>query len=171
MKRYIKEMDRPVVTLDVIINVDYDFEDIAASKELYVNHPYSIKKSKALDEDKLLILNDIVVSILSVFTSHGFEILKRYQSKKSYSYYVLCDIDPQKKYNLPIVKIQFRISDHNDAGIDEDVVETSSVYIKSIKIGDEQYERPMKMMAAIIDMCDRLAEGDDSALYKSIGAR
>lgn len=165
MKRHIKSTTE-LIELNVIINVGHQFSDVAASDVLdYVNHPRNIKKAERLDQTKLVVLNDIVSSILSVITSHQFKILKRYQSKKSYAYYVWCDIDPDRKYNLPVFKINFRIADHLNDGLTDTTVETSKLFVKSIMIGDTEYEDPMVMMTEFDKMCDELSNGNIRALY------
>lgn len=168
MKRYVRSQDnRPQVDLEVIINLEYEFENIAAAS--YINHPVSMRKKDRLDTERLFILNDIVESMLSVFTSHRFEVLSTRQSKKSYAYYILIDIDPERKYDFPLVKVKFRLADHDNQGIDKDATkQASAVYIKSIFVGEEEYASPMKMMGNLIKMCDELAAGNIDALYRKI---
>lgn len=165
MKRYIRTEKQNIVELNVTIDIGYHTDSVAASD--YIEHPKNIRKTQRIDNIKLVILNDIVWSLMSVMNSHGFKIIKRYQSKKSYAYYIWCDIDPEKKFGLPIFKINFRIADHLNKGLDDDIVEASNVYIKSIYIGENEYKDPMKMMRDFDAMCDKLQQGDLSGLFDS----
>lgn len=163
MKRYIRSEKQNIVELDVTINFGYQTENVAATE--YVNHPRSVKKASRLDAKKLVILNDIIETLLSIMASYGFRFIKQYQSKKSYSYYIWCNIDPEGKYNLPIVKINFRIADHLNEGLDKNTVEATRAYIKSIIVGDEEYTSPVEMITEFDNMCKELSQGNLNALY------
>lgn len=167
MKRYIRASKQPIINLEIVINVEQHPSRVAASGGLnYVNHPLSIKKSKRLSEAKLTILDDITGSMLSALRGAGFIILSTKQSKKSYSYYILCDIDPEGKFDYPLLQVKFRVADHRAAGLADDLTDTGYLFIKNIYIGPEEYSDPMKAILEFNKMCEDLSNGDISALTK-----
>ena len=88
------------------------------------------------------------------------------QSKKSYSYYILCDIDPEGRFDYPLLQVKFRIADHQASGLTDDLTDTGYLFIKNIYIGPEEYKDPMKAVLEFNKMCGDLAEGDISALTR-----
>lgn len=159
MKRY----KHDVIKFTVLINLDYVLETIAANE---VNHPLNVRKKNKLNETKLAILNDIVDTALSAIRSAGFEITKKYQSKKSYTYYIWFQPISQYGEKLTPVEVEFRISgDHNSKTL-EDNETYSKVIVKSIIIGPEEYDNPAQVLQAFDDMCEGLKHGDSSILYR-----
>lgn len=159
MKRMIKDY----IQLNVIINLDYIYTDIAASE---VNHPKNIRKSNRLDEAKLTILNDIVDSVVSVIRSYHFDIIKKYQSSKSYTYYIWFEPKTSDGRKLIPVKIVFRISgDHRSKSMEGAISEGVQVIVRSINIGEDEYKDVLGVMNKVDKICKELSVGNLSELY------
>ena len=158
MKRMIKDCIELVVTINIETRTH-----VAASA---VNHPKSIKQAKKLSDSKLLILNDIVSSVLSVIQSYNFAIIKKYQSNKSYTYYIWFQPQAEDGQKLTPVKIVFRISgDHDSKSIDDNIAEGTQVVVRSFLTGDEEYKDIFVLMSKIDKICKGLSEGDVSELF------
>ena len=134
---------------------------------LTVNHPSNIKRRERLDEIKLTILNDVVDSCISCINSAGFPISKQYQSSKSYTYYIQFQPITESGEKLIPVELMFRISgDHKSQSIAEDVASTSTVIIKSITLGQKEYESYPQVILALQDICNELKQGNINVLSK-----
>lgn len=159
MKRYIKNCTR----IEVEIQLDYERSPVAAG---LMSHPKNIRKQNKLSEIKLAILDDIVTSTVSVIQSFGFQITRHRQSKKSYTYYIqFIPITDDGQPLLP-VEVLFRISGDHSSNTLKDNMTYSSVIVKSVLIGDKEYNDPSSVILAIQDICNHLKEGDQSILYK-----
>ena len=159
MKRYVREL--PVI--EILINLEYTLDTVAAAE---MNHPTSISKKKKLADYKLVILNDIVESVLSTIRGFGFDITRKHQSKKSYTYYVWFQPISETGEKLVPVQIQFRISGDHVSRTEEDNSQYGSVVVKSIFIGPNEYDNPVSVILAIEEMCKGLQKGDITVLSK-----
>lgn len=159
MKRYKYD----VIKLSVLINLEYTPQHVAASE---VSHPSNIRKKNRLDEIKLTILNDIVDTALSAIRSAGFEITKKYQSKRSYTYYIWFQPISDSGEKLTPVEVEFRISGDHKSRTMQDNETYSKVIVKSIVIGPEEYDNPAYVLQAFDEICVGLKQGDMAVLYK-----
>ena len=158
MKRYVHPIKNWIeITLHVI--PENKIQDIAA---VTLKHPNS--KFKLTDEE-LQIYEDFVESTLSILYGHDFKIIKDYQSRRSYAYYI--NFYPVSKDGeiLDLVKVIFRIAEHEmkhgEEGIQKDV------FIKSFTINNITYDKIMPFRERVSYLCDRLQEGDyDQLLTK-----
>ena len=167
MKRMI--IEKPIV-IPITINIDYVPSNIAADSNVddyAVKHPLNIKKRNRLSEGKLIILNDIVMTVLSFIRSRGFIVVKGpYQSKRSYtSYITFIPVDDKGNKSTPI-KIEFRIADHISRSMDTDQLEAGDMIIKSFVIGESEYASTSRFIEAMRDILDNLKHGNTDILDK-----
>lgn len=157
MKRYINDKKR-WIEITLYVNPSLP-QEIAAVK---LRHPSS--KLKLTDEE-LQIYEDFVETILSVINGHDFRIIKDYQSKRSYAYYV--DFYPVSKTGeiLDLVHVIFRVAEHTMKHGEDGL--NKNVYVKSFVINDIEYDKIMPFRNRVSYLCDRLQEGDyDELLTK-----
>ena len=161
MKRYIKTHSyakEPKYIIEIIINTEVSESEVAASEK--IKHPLSVKKKNRLSDDELRLYNDFIDSMRTPIISRNFIIIREYQSKKSYAYYI--DFDPVDKQGQPFngpVRIQFRFAEHNQKhGKAENT--SSDLIIKSFTFNDITYDSYYPIFKKVIDICNHLQEGD-----------
>lgn len=151
---------KPTYVLDIEVEFNDCWDNIADS---IVNHPKNVKKKYLWSDDELTAYNDLIETVLGLIKSHKFEILRNYQSKKSYSYYI--DFLPNR--GSEVIEIRFRITDHSKRSLnDETAFSGSAPIIKSFVMGSKRYSNLVDIYKAVKNICDDLLKGDYSALSK-----
>lgn len=159
MKRLIKSI-KPTYVLDIEVEFNDCWNNVAAS---IVNHPKNVKKKYLWSDDELTAYNDLIETVLGLIKSHKFEILRNYQSKNSYSYYI--DFLPTRSNE--VIEIRFRITDHSKRSLnDETTFSDSAPIIKSFVMGSKRYSNLVDIYKAVKNICDDLSKGDYSVLSK-----
>ena len=159
MKRLMKSI-KPTYVLDIEVEFNDCWNNVAAS---IVNHPKNVKKKYLWSDDELTAYNDLIETVLGLIKSHKFEILRNYQSKKSYSYYI--DFLPTR--GNEVIEIRFRITDHSKRSLnDQTTFSDSAPIIKSFVMGSKRYSNLVDIYKAVKNICDDLLKGDYSALSK-----
>ena len=148
------------IRIEIVIDVAYDFENIAAA----IEHPANI--SKRVSETKLNILNEIVYSVMSAIHAQGFKIISTHQSKKSYSYYVKFWPVTDEGERLFPIEFMFRISDHNIK--QNEYKESSIVRIINLQFGGVDFDNSVDLILAADEICKGLKKGDLSVLNKYV---
>ncbi len=164
MFRYIRSSKVPDHILPITVCFDAEGTDIAASDDL-VSHPKNIKRKYRFSEDQLAAFNDIISTVCSVLKSHHFKVTKTYQSKKSYSYYIhFYPTDKNGDMWDESIVIVFSIREHSNKSISDGIIDSHEAYVKTFLVGSKKYEHGIDVMKAVRSICDRLSEGDYSAL-------
>ena len=157
MKRYIRKSN-PVYIILIDINTEVVQSNVAAAN--YVNHPKSVKRSIRMSDQELKFYNDFIDEMRTPILSRNFIILKEYQSKKSYAYYIdFFPIDHQGNRFQEAVRILFRVADHDTAYREDDRV-SEELIIKSFTLNGVTYASPYQLRKKISDICDHLQDGD-----------
>ena len=154
MKRVIKSWLTNQPAIEILINIDYDIESIAAST---IEHPTNFKKQRRLSEIKLGLLNDIVDSVISCVLYHDFDILEKYQSKRSYSYYLTFQPQDAEGNKLTPIPVKFRMGDHDQKS--NDSVKPQYVVIVSIIMGAKVFDNRFEFLQDFNTMCEGLKSG------------
>lgn len=151
---------KPIYVLDIEVECNDCWNNVAAS---IVNHLKNVKKKYLWSDDELTAYNDLIETILGLIKSHKFEILRNYQSRKSYAYY----IDFLPNGSSEVIEIRFRITDHSKRSLnDETAFSDSAPIIKSFVMGSKRYSNLVDIYKAVKNICDDLSKGDYSALSK-----
>ena len=153
---------RKGVRIEIIIDVAYDFEKIAAA----IEHPVNISKRKRVSETKLNILNEIVYSVMSTIHAHGFKVISTRQSKKSYSYYVKFWPITDDGHRLFPIEFMFRISDHNMK--QNEFKESTIMRIINLQFGGVDFNNSVDLIVAADEICKGLKQGDLTVLNNYI---
>ena len=156
MKRIIKTN---IKTINIIVELDFKKTDHAITSSDKLLKHQSINKKYRVSDEELVILHDIVYSVLSCLTSRKFKIIEKYQSARSYTYYVQFMTISDSGEEMSPVNIKFRIADHDNKYLDEPL-ETTDVIIKSITIGDEIYHNSVGVVVAFSHICSELKKGN-----------
>ena len=143
-----------------VIEVYMDLQDSIAATDIIEFRP-NISKKHQLTEDQLTAYDDCIKSILSVITSNKFHIIDKYQSGKSYSYYVVFYPVEDSGKELDEVELEFRIANHPGKGLsDDEPVVTSTRIIKSFKLGSKRYPSTYEIVKAVSGICTELKLGN-----------
>lgn len=165
MKRLFKNVATRIhkgISIEIVIDVAYDFEMIAAA----IEHPANISKRKRISDAKLNILNEIVYSVMSAIHSHGFTVISTRQSKKSYSYYVKFWPKTDSGERLFPIDFQFRISDHNMK--QNEHRESCTMRIINLQFGGVDFDNSVDLIVAADNICTELKKGNIDVLNQYI---
>lgn len=171
MKKLIKDSRIIKKYIDIIVDID-DYtqsENIAAANTEAKTFQPSIKKSLKISDEALVIYTDFLNSVLRVITSKGLEIVRHYQSKRSYTYYI--EVEHYGNLDEDVVKyeITFRISEH----INRTLVKTTKPdnenqivvpVIKNYQIGNFTSSVYTQVMIHLNKICIGIANDEESAL-------
>ena len=156
---------KPKYVLEIEWITDESHSSIAATD--YIQHPNIINKHNRIHDEKLRILNDAAMSLVSMLEARQF-ILTRppKQSSRSYSFYTYFYPVTKTGETLNQVEIVFRISDHKHPNSKQ--VETadpiSVVRIRSFLIGDDEFKDVISFTVKLGEILDTLQDGDYSVL-------
>ena len=150
------------VSIQIVINVGYDFEKVVAA----IEHPANISKRKRISDAKLNILNEVVYSVMSAIHSHGFTVISHRQSKKSYSYYVKFWPKTDSGERLFPIDFQFRISDHNLK--QNQYKEPTTIRIINLQLGGQDYSNSVELIEAADRICTELKKGNVDVLNEYV---
>ena len=155
MKRYVQNKK---FLLDVEINIEYVYEEIAASN--LISHPENVSRKKRISEVKLQILNDVAMSVLnSIESKKNLKLVSHHQTNNTYSYYIDFNVfDDEGDLILP-VRIRFRVSDHEMKGR-ETPLSSSKIVIRSFVLNGETFDNSVSIVSAIDDICEELDKGN-----------
>lgn len=171
MKKLIK-YDRIIKKyIDIIVDIDdyIQSENIAATNTEAKTFQPSIKKSLKISDEALVIYTDFLNSVLRVITSKELEIVRHYQSKRSYTYYI--EVEHYGTLGEDVIKyeITFRISEH----INRTLVKTTKPdsenqivvpVIKNYQIGKFTSSVYTQVMIHLNKICIGIANDNESAL-------
>ena len=153
---------KPKYIIDICGYLSEESQALVASIEL--KHPKSIKKIYKLTDTELDIWSSVVESVINELDIRNFEIIKQWQSKGSYSYYV--DFYPVSKDGIKLerVQIRFRISDHGRVGKGSQEKSSRRPMFRNFTVND--FTCPANLKNLVGEICDDLMSGDYSTLWK-----
>lgn len=153
---------RKGIRIEIIVDVAYDFDKVAAA----IEHPANISKRKRISETKLNILNEIVYSVMSAIHAQGFKVISTRQSKKGYSYYVKFWPVTDEGERLFPIEFMFRISDHNIK--QNEYKDSAIIRIINLQFGGVDFDNSVDLILAADEICKGLKKGDLSVLNKYV---
>lgn len=150
----------------ILIDVEIPDTDISATEEFTVDlkdRP-NIRSEYQITEEQKAAYRDMIHNIMQLFVRSGFEIIKHYQSKKSYSYYIR--VKPEfyegvEQFAEPI-EVKFRISDHALAADDEEKKDAPIIY--TIFINNVDCDSRKEVIQNLRNICRDLKCGDYSSV-------
>lgn len=132
--------------------------------DIEIRDPISMSKKYRLSEDAKSDWSDFLTSVISVIRGRHFDIIRQYQSSKSYSYYVdfyPVTLDGQK---LDEVELIFRFSDHRHKNAVGEF-QTEDFMFRSFEVNGQRYKSTYDVMMAVRHICEDLQKGDYSTVY------
>ena len=155
MKKYLQPKR---FLLDVEINIEYVYEEIAASN--LISHPENMSRKKRIRDVKLQILNDVAMSVLnSIKSKKNLKLISHHQTDSTYSYYIDFNVFSDEGNLLLPVRIRFRVSDHKMKG-GETPLSSSKIVIRSFVLNGETFDNSVAIISAIDDICEELDKGN-----------
>ena len=154
MKKLIRNTD-PKYYITVTI---YKVESKKVAAEQYLQHLKTIPESRKISDEELQELNDLIMSVMSVFKVNNFKILPGHQSSDGYTWYAPFYPVLDTGELLDEYVVSFRISNHPNKGItegtDESVLDYDKMTIlKSFTLGTPEYPSIVSILRAVKDLC------------------
>ena len=171
MKKLIKYDKIIKKYIDIILDID-DYmqpENIAATSTEAKTFQPSIKKSLKISDEALVIYTDFLNTVLRVIAGKELEIVRHYQSKRSYTYYIEVEHYGTSGEDVIKYEITFRISEH----INRTLVKTTKSdsenqivvpVIKNYQIGNFTSSVYTQFMIHLNKICIGIANDEESAL-------
>ena len=136
-----------------------DSERIAA--EQYLKHLSTIPRSRKISDEELQELNDLIMSVMTIFKVNKFKVLPGKQSSDGYTWYAPFYPVLDTGELLDEYVISFRISNHWNKGITEGTDDVVVDYdkltiIKSFTLGSDEYPNTVSIMRAVKEICTNL---------------
>lgn len=155
----------PKYVIDICGYLSPDSQALNASVEM--QHPKSINKIYRLTDTELDIWRSVVESVVNELDIRNFEIIRQWQSRRSYSYYI--DFYPVTSdgTKLDLVQIRFRLSDHGKGVHKVEHTRDRKLMFRDFTINDFTCPaNPLNLKNLIGQMCDDLMKGDYSTLWQ-----
>jgi len=143
-----------------VINISVDVghgEYISSTTKIHDRT--NIKKKFRYTDSELDAYDDFIVNMLNVLETYKFDIIREYQSKKSYTYYV--EFYPTDHFNNRLDKflLVIRIGDHKmKSSRGSETIKSNNKVIKSFWIGSTQYPSTYKIRESLIKICEELQD-------------
>lgn len=166
MKRWIKSSKQDTKPVKIVLEITYKDDSIAASDSEPLKHP-SIRKSRKKSDLWLREINNLVGSLLGTMKGKKFNIIKAYQSGKSYAYYIR--FNPADKdgnlFNQELV-FQIELRDHTSL-THGDKYDSSQghLFMKAYYYDDKKYTNLFDLLTDLYKLLDELQEGNFNAFF------
>lgn len=160
---------------DHTIDITIVFNEFVSELEIaaaIIQHPMSLSINKRWSDEHLTAYSDFITSVESMIGSR-FQIIKSYQSKKSYAYYIDFKVPVDDMEEAVVWTVRFRIADHLEKGDRAENLDfNSNLIFKSIVIGDNlELSTPFNVLNQIRRILNGLAVGDFNVLYERYTSR
>lgn len=168
MKRILKPTK---LTLEIVavLNTASDSPEVAAAVDVDAEYR-DLDFEYQLSNEQLSRYRDFVRSCLSIVKNFGFEIVDKYQSDISYSYYFQFQPNQYAGFedsNLEL-DVKFRLSDHyqlSESSPDSDAsTKREGVIFRSFVVEGVAHDDILSTLKAIKEICQDLKVGDYSKL-------
>lgn len=156
--------------VDIIVDIDdYDIDNsIAANLEAKTFQPH-VKHTQKMSDEALTLYTNFIEGVLTVIESMSLKVIKHYQSKKAYTYYIHID-HVSSIEDVPVLyKIIFRIGNHINPTLRITSRKSKSYQfvvpiIKQIHF--KNYDEPTytRAMVYLNQICNGIANDDESVL-------
>ena len=171
MKRYIHSMqsDDTFYILKVVIELGYQSvpnQAALAASEDYIKRK-QLAKEYQLTSDQIDELNHLIHRTIGTIIQHDFEIIKKYQSSESYTYYIrFIPTDYAKRPLKFPVQVQFEIRDHLVSSHPTEGRLGKRITVRAFYVGDKECFTTEGTFVEIRNICDDLKRGDYSSLIQ-----